>query len=158
VVVESMKDLLVNSKKRIKMGKEARKCAEENHSWEDAIKKFQKILDSIEIKDRSETWNRRPFIKILPQYKPEGMSHEQFVRWCYLTYLDREPEPEGFTNWMNNLAEGKSREDVESFFRNELVAHNKFEDVRWIKSLDIRGFKDDGKIVLTSNKMPGIIL
>lgn len=156
-MVAGMKKLLINHKLRHKLAEEARECAIKMHNWDLAVEKFQTILDAIEIKDRNQTWDRRKFIKVIPRYKPQNVPPEVFIRWCYNTYLDREPEEKGFNDWMKDIANGRSAEDVENFFKNELISHNRFEEIRWKKSLEIRGL-DDGTITLISDRLPGIVL
>jgi len=158
-MVFKIKKLLVNNKERDKLGKKAREVAEKFHHWDITANKVDKILDSMQIHDRNKTWDIRTNLKILPKVSPGPQtSNEQFIVWCYKSILNREPDRKGFNDWMNSLANGTSRKEVESFFRNQLDTHNKFEDVRWKHSLEIRGLDEQNKIEFLSNRIPGVII
>ena len=154
-MVEGMKKLLVENKNRLKLGKKARECCEKLHNWNITSDKFIKIFDDLEVHSRNNTWDRRPLIKIIPKYKPQGLSDIDFIRWCYVSYLNREPEEKGLTDWIKTLSSGKSREEVEHFFKGKMLDHNKFEKVRWSKSLVNRGYSADDNVRVTSEKLPG---
>ena len=47
-----------------------------------------------------------------PTTEPFPMDNETFVRWCYLTFLLREPDAEGWENWLGYLTGGGSREQL----------------------------------------------
>lgn len=157
-IVEKLKMLLVNHKKRLELGKEARACVEKMHAWSVTSSKFEKIIDSLDIADRKKTWNARALIKIVPNGRiPDGLTDEQFVLLLYRAILDREPDMPGFNHWLAQLANGTPRQNVESFFRNEIESHNKFEQVRYKKSLLNRGFQE-ANIIVESNTLPGIMI
>jgi len=158
-MVAGFKDLLTNSKKRKKMGKRARECALTLHNWDSTANEFERIFDELDMHDRSKTWNRRPEFKIVNNIAlPAGLNNEQFVLACYRNILHREPDKQGFTNWMNSLASGNSRESVEAFFRGENQTHNKFETIRWNKSLEVRGYDPNKALSIESIGLPGVLV
>jgi glycosyltransferase involved in cell wall biosynthesis len=158
-LIDKMYTLLRSAKKRKKIGKAGRKCAEEMHNWDLTAGKLEKIFDEIELENRLDTWDRRPSMKIISQLRiPENLPNEQFVMACYRNILDREPDEQGFKHWLKQLAGGASRQDVVNFFRNENITHNKFEQIRWGKSLARRGFNPRQNIMLDTYSLPGTIV
>lgn len=158
-MVEKFKYLLTNRQAREKLGREARECAESMHSWDIAVKSLERIVDELEIPDRKHTWERRPYIKFLPMTSaPKELSDEQFVVWCYKIILGREPDEQGFADWMKSLKKGESRSSVEMFFRNEIAAHNQFEELRWKNALVRKGIDLKAGITIESNSIPGLLI
>jgi glycosyltransferase involved in cell wall biosynthesis len=158
-MADKMKKLLVDKEMRLRMGKEARECAERMHSWDVSAKKLENIIDVLDIHDRKYTWERRPSIKIATTLRPHpGMSNEQFVTWCYKNILCREPDKKGFHDWIKNLSKGQSRESVEEFFRAEAEAHNEFEEIRWKNSLIMKGVDLNAGITVETDRIPGVLL
>lgn len=159
-MVSKMKMLLTNHKKRKRLSQEARETCEKMHGWDLTAGVIEGVIDSIEIKNRDETWNARPSSRFQESYSqpPFDAPNEQFVLWCYRSILGREPDPSGFNDWMNALNNGKSKEDVLNFFKGEIHAHNKFEEIRWTHSLALRGHNPNQNIVLLSDRLPGDIL
>ena len=47
-----------------------------------------------------------------PEYTSQNTSDDEFVDTCYLALFDREPDASGKADWLNLLAQGKSREEV----------------------------------------------
>ncbi len=154
-LVDGLKFLLSNPKKRKKMGEKALECVKELHNWDVTAKKFETIIDELEVHDRKKTWDRKALIRILPPMSPQGLDNAKFVDWCYRAYLDRPPEQQGFNDWMNSLQSGTTREVVENFFRSKIVDSNTFETIRWRRSLSIAGHNPDDNVRLLSEKMPG---
>ena len=154
-LVDGLKFLLSNPKKRKKMGEKALECVKELHNWDVTAKKFETIFDELEVHDRKKTWDRKALIRILPPMSPQGLDNAKFVDWCYRAYLDRPPEQQGFNDWMNSLQSGTTREVVENFFRSKIVDSNTFETIRWRRSLSIAGHNPDDNVRLLSEKMPG---
>jgi glycosyltransferase involved in cell wall biosynthesis len=153
------KRLLTNHDERNKLGKAARDCAERLHNWDIVAAKYDKILNSIPINNREETWNLRPALKQVPPYRIDrNMPNDQYILLLYRVILGREPDPDGFNNWMTGLAKGTSKEDVEKFFLSELEAHNRFEEIRFVKSLAVRGIEIKEPIKLMTNVLNGRIL
>lgn len=158
-LVDKLYELLRSSKKRKKIGAEARMCAETMHSWDTTADKLGKIFDELDVHDRDKTWNKLPTIKILEHRAiPDNLPNEQFILACYQLILDRDPDEQGFKHWLNQLAQGATRENVIAFFRNENVKANQFESIRWNKSLINRGIVDKNQISLTSYNLPGRIV
>lgn len=46
------------------------------------------------------------------EFLRKNISSEEYIRRLYLTFLDREPEQEGFNAWLSQLNSGVSREEV----------------------------------------------
>ncbi|MCQ2529505.1 MAG: DUF4214 domain-containing protein [Saccharofermentans sp.] len=46
------------------------------------------------------------------ELEAQKLSDEEFVRRCYLTFMDREPDPAGFNSWVKALKDGATREQV----------------------------------------------
>ena len=158
-IVSSLKHLLTNSKERKKMGEAARECSESLHNWSLPAQEFERIFDELETHNRKTGWDKRPEFKIINNTRIQpGLNNEQFVITCYRQLLRREPDQEGFKNWMKSLASGNSRESVESFFRGENSSHNKFETIRWEKSLEIRGFDPQQTLSIESAGLTGFLV
>ena len=154
-MVEGLKFFLTEGKKRLKMGKVARETCEKLHNWDITANKFIEIFDTMEVHDRAATWDKKPLIKILPQHRPDNLGDVDFIRWCYISYLNREPEEKGMNDWLKSIASGTPRGDVEGFFRNKMVAQNTFEKIRWQKSLISRGFSLEDNVKVYSDRLPG---
>lgn len=158
-MVTGLKLLLTNHKKRKAMGKLARTVSENKHNWELTTKKFECIFDELEVNDRNKTWDKRPEYKIVNKERiSDGLNNEQFVLTCYKSILGREPDQKGFSDWMNSLANGTDRASVESFFRGENENYNKFENIRWRNSLEIRGFDITGGLTIKNTSLTGILV
>ena len=52
------------------------------------------------------------------EFVNQNNSDEEFVKRMYLTFFDREGEPDGMTYWMDKLSKGESREAVFAGFAN----------------------------------------
>jgi glycosyltransferase involved in cell wall biosynthesis len=156
---DSMADLVLSKEKRLKLGKEARDVVERLHTWDVTAKGYERVLDSLKPHNRNYTWDSRPKFKIVPNVTLDPKAtDEQFVVWCYRTILNREPDEKGFHDWMNSLKSGRPRRAVEEFFRQEMDSHNRFEEVRWIKSLTNRGIDPNEGLKITSNRLPGMLI
>jgi len=110
-----------------KLGKEARECAVKYYNWDLAAKKWEYILLSRNLKPLSETWQKPIKTYIIPSnpiYK-ENLSNEEFITQCYQKILNREPDPEGYSHWLNQLSRGRPREDIEKFFRRIAERNNR---------------------------------
>lgn len=159
-MVAKMELLAFDKNKRLKMGEQARKCAERLHTWEVTVDKLDKIFSSLELSDRDTTWDRVPeFKNVYPISPPPNCNDEQFVNWLYINILGRTPEEKGFNDWMGTLKNGGDRNAVEAFFREQINAHNKFEEVRWRGSLKVRGIVEE-QIHYETQKdiIPGMLL
>jgi glycosyltransferase involved in cell wall biosynthesis len=160
--VKKMELFILNDKKRELLGKDARKCVEKLHHWDIPSKSLINIIDSAETLNREKTWDASPRLKELtPERAPQNLSNHDFVYWCYTNILCRKPDEKGFNDWMGALASGQSnRDSIESFFRNEIITHNRFEDIRWRRSLKIRGIDmpTPQKAVLNTDVAPGVFI
>jgi glycosyltransferase involved in cell wall biosynthesis len=158
-MVAKMLRLLTSRAEREKLGVEARKVCEKMHTWELTAKKLESVIDGIVSQDRARTWNKRPALKISPSYRlSKDAPAEEFVIWCYRAILGREPDEKGFKDWMASLAKGTPREDVENYFRNEIDTHNRFEEIRWLKSMEHLGINPNEGIAIKSERIGGIYI
>ena len=46
------------------------------------------------------------------EFVKKNLDNGEFVRRCYLTFMDREPDADGYAAWVKALNEGASREKV----------------------------------------------
>lgn len=158
-MVAKMLRLLTKKDEREALGKKAREVAENLHRWDITAKKLESVIDGIVPKDRNRTWDKRPNFKITPSYKlSKDAPTEEFVLWCYRAILGREPDEKGFKDWMASLSKGASREEVEQYFRSEVGVDNKFEELRWIKSMQNRGIDPNEGIIIKSDKIGGMYI
>ncbi|MBQ2184575.1 MAG: DUF4214 domain-containing protein, partial [Lachnospiraceae bacterium] len=58
------------------------------------------------------------------EYQNKDKSNEEYVTDLYMLFLGREPDEEGFNNWVNALEEGKSRLSVFAGFANSNEFYN----------------------------------
>ena len=103
-----------------KIGRAGRRCIEQYYNWDLIAKKWEYILDSIDIKDRSTTWEMPLEVLSMPNeplHTQAQLTNEEFITQCYLQLLGRQPDEDGYNNWLNNLRQGQSREAIEKFFR-----------------------------------------
>lgn len=123
-----------NKEEYEKMKIEARECVEKEYNWDIQYKKWEKILDAVEIQDRSTTWDKPvAFLSPIKQNAPAQICDEDFVAWCYTNILDKADEPHdspGFVNWINSLAKDTPRLNIEGFFRQAAAQHNLAEQKR----------------------------
>lgn len=67
---------------RQKLGRDTWLKVQKYYNYDRTAGMWEKHLDSIQLKDWSETWHSRPRI-IEPNVNvPEGLNNEQFIRWC----------------------------------------------------------------------------
>lgn len=65
---------------RLAKGKKAHDMAIKNYNWDETASKWEKAIDSVEIKHESETW-LSPVRTTTPSVPPEGMSNEELIKW-----------------------------------------------------------------------------
>lgn len=119
-LVDKLTKLFRKSGTLEQLGREARRCAVEYYDWDLTAKKWEYIFDSIELKPRSETWDKPIQTINLPSellHKME-LSDEEFVDVCYTKLLNRQPDDDGRNHWLQTLKGGHPREQVEKYFRN----------------------------------------
>lgn len=156
-LVKKLHMLLTNRNLRVKLGKEARECAEKMHGWKITTDKLISLVDGVECLNRSTTWDLAPRIKPLDVRCPANLQNDQFLVWCYRAILGREPDTKGMNDWMHSLSNGTGREQVMEFFRNVVREENTFEMIRWKASLAIRGVKPV-QLQFKTNQLPGMII
>jgi len=159
-MVAKMEKLALDKKLRTRLSGDARKCAQKMHKWEITTDKLEKIFDAIELHDRADTWDSKPDFQLVSNIRPpQQVSAENFIIWCYMNILHRMPDDEGMNTWMAKLQAGTPPEEVEQFFRNTVVADNKFEEMRYVNSLKYRGIKlPDESAQTTSDFVPGMLV
>ena len=110
--------------------KEARKYAE-GFSWEDTAKKWESVIDAIQIKDRQHTWDasakfmQPAHLSFHPAFK--NMKPKEFLAELYRGVLCREPDEKGMDDWMHSLQKGASYEQVFGYFLSLTQQHNELE-------------------------------
>lgn len=135
---------------RERMGFEARKCAEKYYNWDLVSKKWEALIDTAPIKDRSETWEGESVIRIATKKQaPNDLTDEEWLLWEYQNVLQRtekdketgkellddegKPIPvhkvdnDGMRTWIAHLKQGATRQELDVYFRslmkdNERVA------------------------------------
>ncbi len=159
-MMEKMEMLAFDKKQREKLASQARACALRMHSWDVTSVKIEQIMDKMELLDREKTWDKPPvFDNVQPERPDPKFTDEEFVTWCYQYILSRDPEEKGFNDWMGSLSNGAPRENVEAFFRDQIGGGNAFEEVRWAKSLELRGINiESAAVTAKKHVMPGMIL
>lgn len=158
-MISKMEKLAFDEGYRARLGAEARQCAERMHSWDVSAAKLDVIFSTMELLDRSTTWDRPALLEFeTPERPPANLSPQDFVAWCYINLQRRLPDQKGFSDWMNSLNKGGQRDEIEAFFRNLIRVNNKFEEIRWAKSLALRGIKMDSAPVEHEDYTPGVLL
>jgi ADP-heptose:LPS heptosyltransferase/glycosyltransferase involved in cell wall biosynthesis len=116
-----------------KLCNEARAFAEK-YDWDIQTKKWENLLDTIPIKDRNTTW----FAPIKPMPTnvgavPSSLNDSEFVLWLYKNVLENDimvktsgnpTQDTGYNDWMRDLANGRTRQDIENYFRQVAFQHN----------------------------------
>ena len=59
-----------------------------------------------------------------PEYTKKNKSNEDYVKDLYMLFMGREPDPDGFNDWVGQLNSGKSRLDVFTGFANSQEFYN----------------------------------
>ncbi len=138
-ITEELYKLLTNRNDRVRLGKEARKCAEK-FSWDYMVSQLDKVFSNLTPLDRTLTWNKMPNLKRPQQVDLNpAMPLDMFLTSCYRNILGRDPDEQGFNNWMAAIQQGKSRKEIMDYFLNVANGDNGFEAARWQKSLETRG-------------------
>ncbi|MCM1081983.1 MAG: DUF4214 domain-containing protein [Clostridium sp.] len=60
------------------------------------------------------------FFVLSPEFQAKNLSDEEYIKVLYRAYLGREYDEEGLNTWLNELASGKSREQVLRGFTNSV--------------------------------------
>ncbi|MCK5610088.1 DUF4214 domain-containing protein [Candidatus Pacearchaeota archaeon] len=128
-LVKKLKKLLGNEDYRQKMGTAARKeAAEPFYDWRLTAKKWEAYIDTCELYDRKDTWEKEDLEIREPSREMANptSNDKEFVDWLYTEILCREkgPDPEGLQHWMSQLANGAPRDVVEKHFRKLIETEN----------------------------------
>lgn len=118
--------LMGDENERRYLASEARKCAELFYNWDLCAKKWEAVLDTSDIKDRSKTWNAPIELKTPNEESPSpDLTEEQFLEYCYTQILRRKGiDNEGRHYWLKELAKGATREQLEQHFRTMVEKDN----------------------------------
>jgi glycosyltransferase involved in cell wall biosynthesis len=158
-MILKFKRLLTNKVEREKLGRKAHEVALKMHTWDIAANELIRLIDSVPAANRKLTWQKRPETKLIPNGSlPANLPDNQFVAACYTHILGRQPDEPGFRHWMERLSKGGNRKDVENYFRNEVEMSNRFESIRYIKSLQNAGFDTSKEVFIDSNRLPGVTI
>lgn len=114
-MADKMSGMISNTIKLKSLGKEARKCVEDNYDWNVMWKQWEYVLDNIAIKDRSETWDSpiEDYAVEIPTTIPAGLSDEEYVNWLYIEVLKYPAvDPNGAKTWVEHLSMGAPREKL----------------------------------------------
>ena len=68
-------------------GFQARKAFEKNYGWDESAKKWEDLIDAVEIRNEKETWNSPPNIHEPPKGYPENLDTKTFVDWLIINVL-----------------------------------------------------------------------
>jgi len=151
--------LVTDKKKRNDLSAAAIKCAQSMHAWDISANKLMSIIDKIKPYDRSKTWDVRPLFKSPVRGRlPANTSADDFIVACYKLILNRQPDTDGIKYWLKEIAAGKSRDDVENYFRREAQIDNRFEEKRYSRSMEIRGMSIEAPTIeFVSDRLSGIL-
>lgn len=120
----------------------SRDGAANRYTTEQAVKQWEKYLDSVDLSKIKRKWDEPPRHINIPQSIPENMSFEQFVNWCGVTMLQ---DPEyvfsykglRFLKWLNEGAiidfgtlDPFDPEKLFNIMQNYAHAKNQFEHLR----------------------------
>jgi hypothetical protein len=105
---------------------------------------FAPVLTSgthtIQVRAINSVGNVSPIVSDTLTYVPSILDTETFVRQQYLDFLDREPDPGGFSGWVNALDSGLSKADLIEAFMNsgEFRFEGKFIAQSYLGNFDAR--------------------
>jgi len=118
-LADKMRDLINNDEKRLDLGRDARKCVEDNYDWDKLAKQWEFVLDGIKIKDRSTTWETPIVVRNVPKCDPmpSELDNDKLLEWLYLNILKYpKVDPEGAKMWLTNMQSGMTQEQVYQYF------------------------------------------
>jgi len=134
--------------KRKEMGRKAREWTIDNYSSEVIGKKFEEFIDSSDFADYNNiSINQEPqdpLCKI-----PFIENNSEWLKTLYAKILKRpevDENDDGHKYWMQELAKGQKREEIEKYFRQ--VAWQENEKNKKIEFKDLLDKDDDGKRIL----------
>ena len=115
----------MGQKKRDELGIESRKWAKDNYDLELNCKKIETFIDSLPLADWS-TISLTPEPKNPDYPMPVVESEDEFITLLYKNILKMEegPQGQGRANWIQQLKNGVSREQVFDFFKKTAVEEN----------------------------------
>lgn len=108
----------MNPQKRSENGKLSRQWAKENYDLELNCKKIESFIDSLPFIDwdniNLDVQKSNPNYKLPSNHKE--LSNENFVKLLYKEILLRDPDQNGFNNWMSQLNNNVLREKIYDYF------------------------------------------
>lgn len=138
----------MSEEKRKEMGKHARQWTIDNYSSEVIGKKFEEFIDSADFIDYNtisiKQEEQDPLCKI-----PAIQDNSEWLKVLYAKILKRpevDENDDGHKYWMQELAKGQKREQIENYFRQ--VAWQENEKNKKIDFKDLLDKDDDGKRIL----------
>jgi ADP-heptose:LPS heptosyltransferase/glycosyltransferase involved in cell wall biosynthesis len=152
-----------------RLAKEAVEVTQKYYNWDDIAKTWDNFLwNTCAIDTENKSWSVPLKLKEYGAFTvptPEQMDNDKFIKWCYSNFLQVDkPDEGGYTNWMNDLNNGRSRESITDFFKQQADAHNEREHARAgkvnnkvIKLSDFIDPKDKFRILVVMPKTAGDI-
>jgi hypothetical protein len=77
-----------DEKFREQKSKDVRQGTMNRYDWDQTAKVWEGYIDSYVPVNNQGNWSSPPRQSQIPQSVPEGMSYEQFVKWCFATLLN----------------------------------------------------------------------
>ena len=114
--------ILGDKDKLAKLSEDAVDSIKDNCDPDKTAEKWMYVIDNLPAHDRSTTWDKTIDPTKLPPMDPNsiqipaGMTDEQFVDWCYTAILKSQVDSVGRNTWIDNLSQGRTRQDVIQFF------------------------------------------
>lgn len=134
--------------KRKEMGEKAREWTINNYSSDVIGKKFEAFIDSAELIDYTkfsvQPEEQDPLFKV-----PHIEDNSTWLKFLYANILKRpevDEKDEGHQYWMQELAKGVKRQDIENYFRQ--VAWQENQKNKKLNFEDLLGKDDKGKRIL----------
>ena len=134
-LAKQLAKILTDKNLRSKLSKEASGVAKKYYNWDDVAEKWDNLLwNQVEVNSSDNSWDAPAELRDYGQFmipsKTEA-SDQDFIRWCYSKFLGIDkPDDQGFAYWMNDIAKGRTRENVVAFFKQKADEHNHKELVR----------------------------
>lgn len=114
-MADKMRNLLTDKEALKKKSDEARECVIENYDWNKLWKQWEFVIDSVKIKDRTQTWDT-PVVIVETDKSPtppEGLSDEKYIDWLYLNIMKYPVvDTAGAQMWVSHLKGGVPRQQI----------------------------------------------
>lgn len=101
-VAKAIEFLGASDEEKANWAKAVREDVVKNCSFDRSAQIFENVLDDIEIKDRSETWDKKdPVLAPSISHVPNFVSNKEFIEWCIENILGRVDLVGGY--WCNDM-------------------------------------------------------